>query len=41
MLADSPMDDAEEWAIHDEENFEPISLDEHEDIEKVCQWART
>jgi antirestriction protein len=39
MLADSPMDDAEEWAIHDFLNFSPISLDEHEDIEKVCQWA--
>jgi hypothetical protein len=21
MLAESPMDDAEEWAIHDDENF--------------------
>jgi antirestriction protein len=39
MLAESPMDDAEEWAVHDYENFGPIHIDEHEDIEKVCQWA--
>jgi len=39
MLADSPMDDAEEWAIHAYENFGPIHIDENEDIEKVCQWA--
>jgi antirestriction protein len=39
MLAESPMDDAEEWAIHDYENFDPIHIDEHEDLEKLCQWA--
>lgn len=39
MLAESPMNDAEEWAIHDYENFGSISLSEHEDLEEVCQWA--
>lgn len=39
MLAESPMDDAEEWAIHDYENFGSIHIDEHEDLEQVCQWA--
>lgn len=39
MLAESPMDDAEEWAIHDFENFSPIHIDEHEDLDKLCQWA--
>jgi antirestriction protein len=30
---------ASEWAIHSYQNFSPISIDEQEDIEEVCQWA--
>ncbi len=39
MLAESPMNNSEEWAIHGYENFGSISLSEHEDLEEVCQWA--
>ncbi|NER31329.1 MAG: antirestriction protein ArdA [Symploca sp. SIO1C4] len=39
MLADSPMDDAEEWAIHDYENFGAISISENPDLEQLSIWA--
>lgn len=39
MLANSPMDNAQEWAIHDYENFSSLSLDEQHDIEELSQWA--
>lgn len=39
MLAESPMDDAEEWAIHDYENFGSICISENPDLDQVCQWA--
>ncbi|NEP00862.1 MAG: antirestriction protein ArdA [Symploca sp. SIO2E9] len=40
MLADSPMDDAEEWAIHDYQNFGAISISENPNLEEVSTWAR-
>lgn len=40
MLANSPMPDAEEWAIHDYQNFGSISIDEYENIEELCQWVK-
>lgn len=40
MLSKSPEPDAEEWAIHDYENFFSIKLSEYEDIEKVSETAR-
>jgi len=39
MLATSPMEDAEEWAIHDYEGFEGVSLSEYEGFEQVAQLA--
>jgi len=42
MLSWSPVRDieeCEEWAIHDYENFEGIELSEYEDIETVCRLA--
>jgi antirestriction protein len=35
MLADSPEPGAEEWAIHDFENFGPLRLGEWEDLDRV------
>jgi antirestriction protein len=40
MLRKSPEPDAEEWAIHDFENFAGLHLSESEDIEKVSQVAK-
>jgi antirestriction protein len=40
MLAASPQPNAEEWAIHDFENWEGIQIGEHEDIEKLAELAR-
>ncbi len=40
MLAKSPEPDAEEWAIHDFENFGGLQLGESEDLEKVSQVAK-
>ena len=40
MLASSPEPMAEEWAIHDYDNFGPLSLGEYEDLDFVCQIAR-
>jgi antirestriction protein len=40
MLAKSPEPDAEEWAIHDFENFGGLQLSESEDMEKVSQVAK-
>lgn len=39
MLADSPEAGAEEWAIHDYEGFEGVSLSEYASFETVCDLA--
>ncbi len=39
MLAESPEPEAEEWAIHDYENFEGASLSEYSSFEAVCALA--
>lgn len=39
MLANSPMPGAEEWAIHDFEDFGSIRLSEHEGVESVAEIA--
>jgi antirestriction protein len=39
MLKDSPVPDAEEWAIHDSEGFGGLRLSEGEDIEKLAELA--
>ncbi len=36
MLDASPIDDAEEWAIHDHEGFEGVTIHEYAGIEKVA-----
>lgn len=40
MLDDSPIDGAEEWAIHDFDNFGFIRISEHEKLETVAQWGQ-
>ncbi len=40
MLAESPEPVAEEWAIHDYENFAELRLSEFEDLEQVAEAAR-
>jgi len=39
MLAASPIPNAEEWAIHDYEDFGSYSLNEYEGISSVCEIA--
>ena len=39
MLAASPIPGAEEWAIHDYEDFGGIQLSEYEDIDRVAEIA--
>ena len=39
MLAESPLPDAEEWAIHDYEGFEGAQLSEYASFETVCNLA--
>jgi antirestriction protein len=39
MLASSPQEDAEEWAIHDYEGFYGVKLSEWESFEKVAELA--
>jgi antirestriction protein len=39
MLADSPLPDAEEWAIHDNEGFEGLNISEYEGIQSVVEKA--
>ena len=39
MLEASPIADAEEWAIHDYEGFEGLSISEYEGIERVVELA--
>ena len=39
MLATSNEDVAEEWAIHDYENFGPLEVGEYEDFESVAEAA--
>lgn len=40
MLADSPEEGAEEWAIQDQEGFGQITLCESESFERVSQMAK-
>lgn len=40
MLARSPKPGAEEWAIHDYENFGDVTIGEHESLELVSELAR-
>jgi len=39
MLDASPIEDAEEWAIHDYEGFEGASLSEYASFEHVAELA--
>ena len=39
ILKSSPIEDAEEWAIHDYEGFEGVSLSEYSGIDKVVKYA--
>lgn len=39
MLSCSPEPDAEEWAIHDYENWQGISIGENESIERIAEMA--
>lgn len=39
MLKDSPIEDAEEWAIHDYEGFEGVTVSEWEGFERVSEIA--
>jgi len=40
MLRNSPEPDAEEWAIHDSENWQGIEIGEYEDIERIAELAK-
>jgi len=40
MLANSPEPDAEDWAIHDYENWQGISIREYEDVERLAELAQ-
>lgn len=40
MLKASPIAGAEEWAIHDYEGFEGVSLSEYQGITSVCEIAQ-
>lgn len=39
MLAKSPIEQAEEWAIHDYEGFGSISLSEYEGLETIASYS--
>lgn len=39
VLKSSPIPDAEEWAIHDYEGFFQIQINEHSDIDFICEIA--
>lgn len=39
LLSESPIPDAEEYAIHDHEGFCGLSIDEYEGIQSVCEKA--
>ena len=39
MLAESPVPEAEEWAIHDHEGFEDVSVSDYASFESVCDLA--
>ena len=39
MLEDSPVEDAEEWAIHDYSGFSDINIGEYENLETVVEYA--
>ncbi len=37
MMAESPIENSEEWAVQDYENFGDCQIDEYESIEKNCR----
>jgi len=40
MLETSPVNDAEEWSIHDYDNFGSIRISEHESLETIARWGQ-
>lgn len=40
MLTESPMEHAEDWAIHDYEGFGKITLSEFEDLNTIVEYAK-
>jgi len=40
ILSYSPEDNAEEWAIHDHQGFQGVSIGEYEDLEKLSEIAQ-
>jgi len=40
MLADSPIPNAEEWAIHDYEDFGSVEMHEYSEVEFACEMAQ-
>ena len=39
ILGSSPVDGAEEWAIHDHEGFEPLYISEYSGLDDICEKA--
>lgn len=39
MLKESPIANAEEWAIHDYENFDGIEISEYESLERIVDYV--
>lgn len=39
VIATSPESDAEEWAVHDYENWHGLTIDECPDVEEISTWA--
>lgn len=39
VLSTSPIEDAEEWAIHDHEGFDGINVTESNDLEELCDYV--
>jgi antirestriction protein len=39
VIATSPEPDAEEWAVHDYENWHGLSISECPDVEEISTWA--
>lgn len=40
MLEESPVPDAEEWAVHDHQGFGGVSIGENPDFDNLCEIAR-
>lgn len=40
LLSTSPEPEAEDWEVHDFENWHGLKIDKHQSVEEICNWSK-